>query len=209
LPNPQGFFMPIKKETTMKYLSLKAAKASKIGQRGQGDIHYRILTDQAHQQLYIIITGNDDDGYYSKEIVPFEKVEKCIEGIKPNIPLSSKSFKSAFIGQSNNNSAFLAAILRAEKLLAPVVDAVRKHSIQPGWDSWKTGMLKDVSKAKPYEPELAKPKRVLSHVENQASTDNSELNDEELALLQCSAPDIDVSEDEVGIADKKLRPKKP
>jgi hypothetical protein len=60
----------------MKYLSLKSAKASKIGQRSHGDIHYRILTDQSLKQLYIIITGNDDDGYYSKEIVPFEKVEQ-------------------------------------------------------------------------------------------------------------------------------------
>ena len=155
----------------MKYLSLKSAKASKIGQRSQGDIHYRILTDQDLKQLYIIITGNDDDGYYSKEIVPFQKVEKCLEGITPNSPISSKLFKSAFIGQSNNNAAFMAAILRNEKLIAPVVDAVRKHSIQPGWDTWKTGML--ANKAKPYEPALAKP----------SESNNSELDEADLELL--------------------------
>jgi hypothetical protein len=137
----------------MKYLSLKTAKASKIGQRSQGDIHYRILTDQAMKQLYIIITGNDDIGYYSKEVVPFENIEKCIEGISLNIPISSKLFKGAFIGQSNNNAAFMAAILRNEKLIAPVVDAVKKHSVQPNWEGWKTGMLKDASKAKSFEPE--------------------------------------------------------
>ena len=137
----------------MKYLSLKTAKTSKIGQRSQGDIQYRILTDQALKQLYITITGNDDIGYYSKEVVPFEKVEKCLEDISPNTPISSKLFKSAYIGQSNNNAAFMAAILRNEKLIAPVVDAVKKHSVQQNWEGWKTGLLKDASKAKPFEPE--------------------------------------------------------
>lgn len=168
----------------MKYLSLKTAKASKIGQRSKGDIHYRILTDQALKQLYIIITGNDDIGYYSKEVVPFVKVEQCLEGIKPNSPISSKLFKSVFIGQSNNNAAFMAAILRNEKLIAPVVDAVRKHSIQSGWDSWKTSMLSN--KGKPFEPEPIKPKIAITDTDD---LDSSELDDADLALLQISAPD--------------------
>ena len=186
------------------YLSLKTGKANKIGQRSQGFIEYRVLIDQT-QQLYLIITGNDDDGYYSKEIVPFEKVEQCLKDIKPNIPIPSKLFKSAFIGKSNNNTAFMAAILRAEGLIAPLTDAVRKHTLQPGWDSWKTGILKDANKAKPFEPELAKPKVAIKK-----ESDNSELDDEEMELLQRSAPDIDVSEDEEPvILDKKRRPKKP
>jgi hypothetical protein len=191
--------------TIMKYLSLKSAKASKIGQRSQGFIHYRILTDQTHQQLYIIITGNDDDGYYSKEIVPFEKVEQCLQDIKPNVPIPSKFFKKAFIGQSNNNAAFMAAILRNEKLIAPMNDAVRKHTLQSGWDNWKTGMLKDANKAKPFEPELAKPKVAIKK-----ESDNSELDDDEMELLQRSVLDTDVNEDEEPVMlDKKRRPKKP
>jgi len=162
----------------MKYLSLKTAKTSKIGQRSQGDIHYRILTDQSHQQIFIVITSNEDIGYFSKEIVPFEKIEKCIEGISPNIPILSKLFKGAFIGQSNNNAAFMAAILRNEKLIAPVVDAVKKHSIQPGWDIWETGMLSN--KGKPFEPEPITPT---------TENDNSELDDADLVLLQIRAPD--------------------
>lgn len=181
----------------MKYLSLKTAKASKIGQRSLGDIHYRILTDQDLKQLFIIITGNDDIGYYSKEIVPFEKVEKCLEGISPNIPISSKLFKSAFVGQSNNNAAFMAAILRNEKLLVPMTDAVKKHSIAPGWDIWKTGML--YNKGKPFELEPVKPKNVS----------DTELDD---ALLERSVLDTDTSEDDVEeeppVVEKKQRPKK-
>lgn len=189
-----------------KYLSLKSGKASKIGQRSQGVIHYRILTDQNRQQLYLIITDNDDDGYYSKEIIPFEKIERCLQDIKPNVPLSSKLFKPAFIGQSNNNSAFLAAILREEKLLAPVTDAVRKHSIQPGWDQWKTGLLKDAAQAKPYEPEQGKSKLAIKKASDATGGDNSELDDEEMELLQRSAPDSAVSEAEEPV--KSKRPKK-
>ena len=194
-----------------KYFSLKsAAKANKIGQRSQGFIEYRVLTDQSHQQLYLIITGNDDDGYYSKEIVPFEKVEQCLQDIKPNAHISSKLFKTAFIGQSNNNAAFMAAILRNEKLIAPMNDAVRKHTLQPGWDNWKTGMLNDAAKAKPYEPELAKPKVAIKKVSEIPDSGNSELDDDEMALLQGSAPDIDISEDEEPVMlNKKQRPKKP
>ncbi len=164
----------------MKYLSLKTGKASKIGQRSKGDIHYRILTDQSLKQLYLFITSNDDGGYYSKEVVPFEKIEQCLKDSKPNIPLSSKLFKSAFIGRSSNNAAFLAAILRNEKLITPVVDAVRKHSIQPGWEGWKTEMLSN--KGKPFEPELGK-------ATVKPDPDDSELDDADLALLQIGDAD--------------------
>ena len=145
-------------QPVQKYLSLKTGKANKIGQLSKGVIHYRILTDQTHQALYFIITGNEEEGYYSKEVVPLEKVEQCLEGIKANAPIASKLFKKAFLGQSNNNAAFLAAILRTEKLIAPVTDAVRKHALQSGWSAWKADMLKNANKAKPFEPELPKSK---------------------------------------------------
>ena len=135
-----------------KYHCLKSSKTTKIGLRTTGFIHYKVLADQ-DQQLYLHITGNDDDGYYSKEVIPFEAIEQVIKGLKPNSALSSGVFKSVFVGQSNNNATFLAAILRNEKLLAPMADAVRKHSVQPGWDTWKATMLKAVDTGKPYEPE--------------------------------------------------------
>ena len=141
---------------TKKYLSLKSSKTTKIGLRTEGYIHYRILSDQDNR-LYFNITGNDDDGYYSKEIIPFDSVEQIVKNIKPNVAISSSLFRPVFMGQSNNNAAFLAAILRAEKLLAPMADAVKKHTVEAGWDRWQTEMLKNVTKAKPFEPEVVKP----------------------------------------------------
>ena len=136
-----------------KYLSLKLSKTTKIGLRTEGYIHYRVLSDQDNR-LYFNITANDDDGYYSKEIIPFDVVEELVKTIQPNVAISSSLFIPAFIGRSNNNVAFLAAILRAEKLLAPMTDAVKKHTVETGWDHWQAEMLKNVVKAKPFEPEV-------------------------------------------------------
>jgi hypothetical protein len=176
-----------------KYLSLKSSKTTKIGLRTEGYIHYRVLSDQ-DQKLYFNITGNDDDGYYSKEIIPFDSVEELVKTIKPNVAISSSLFRPVFMGQSNNNAAFLAAILRAEKLLSPMVDAVKKHNVEAGWDRWRTDMLKNVVKAKPFEPEVVKTdkgkksskKTVMPNdaIAIVSDTEPLDLNDSEFELLQ-------------------------
>ncbi|MCK9620247.1 MAG: hypothetical protein M0R47_06885 [Methylobacter sp.] len=140
------------------YLSLKVGQAVKTGSRSQGYVHYRILTDTAQQQLYITLIGNDGDGCYSKEIVPFDKIEQCLHGIDTSKPIASKRFQPAFIGKSANNAGFLAAILRAECLLAPAPDAVHQHTVQPDWPAWKTALLTLALKAEPYQPEPPKPR---------------------------------------------------
>ncbi len=142
----------------MQYLSLKSDTIDKISPRSTGKIHYRILTDNTHEQIYITFTGNDDGGHYSDEIVPFDNIEKCIDGVAVGTSVASKQFFKAFVSRSNNNCGFLAAILRAEELLAPVVDGVRKHVLQPGWDVWKLEMLTSDVKATPCTPPLPKPK---------------------------------------------------
>ena len=168
-----------------KYLSLKSSKTTKIGLRTEGYIHYRVLSDQDNR-LYFNITGNDDDGYYSKEIIPFDSVEELVKTIKPNVAISSSLFRPAFIGRSNNNVAFLAAILRAEKLLAPMADAVKKHTVEVGWDRWRAEMLKNVPKAKPFEPEVVKIDKVKKRSKKTVMPIASEIDitDTEFELLQ-------------------------
>ena len=173
-----------------KYLSLKSSKTTKIGLRTEGYIHYRVLSDQDNR-LYFNITGNDDDGYYSKEIIPFDSVEQIVKTIKPNVAISSSLLIPAFIGRSNNNAAFLAAILRAEKLLAPMVDAVKKHTVEAGWDRWRTEMLKNVPKAKPFLPEVVKtskvkkiPKKTVMPTDAIVIASEIDISDTEFELLQ-------------------------
>ena len=135
------------------YLSLKSSTAEKIG-KVPNTVSYRILCDEAKQQLFVTITGNSDGGHFSNEIIPFANIEKCKEGIAIGAYVPSKMFFHAFVSRSTNNCGFLAAVLRAEELLAPVVDAVRKHVLQSGWDVWKELMLEETGE--PYEPPLPK-----------------------------------------------------
>ena len=173
-----------------KYLSLKSSKTTKIGLRTEGYIHYRVLSDQDNR-LYFNITGNDDDGYYSKEIIPFDSIEQIVKTIKPNVAISSSLFIQAFIGRSNNNAAFLAAILREEKLLSPMTDVVKKHTVEVGWDRWRADMLKNVTKAKPFEPEVVKidkvkkrSKKSIVRTDAIAIEADIDITDSEFELLQ-------------------------
>ena len=152
------------------YLSLKTGKANKTGQRSHGHLHYRILTDSTQQRLYITITHNDGGGYYAKEVVPFDKIENCLEGLTPDKPLTAKIFQPAFIGQSSNNAGFLAAILRAEHLLALAAESKHHHVLQPDWAGWKADLLALVNQAEPYQPEP----RTGKAAENPTKTENTE-----------------------------------
>ncbi len=165
--------------TSNSFVSLKSAKTSKIGLRSEGLIHYHVLADHS-SNLYFNITGNDDDGYYSKELLSVDAIEKLLKDIKPNVGISSSLFRKVFIGQSNNNPAFLAAILRSEKLLKTMEDAVKKHCLGIDITQWKSDMLKLMSKADVFLPEVTQ-KTLPEPMTESPSTD---LDDSEFDLLQ-------------------------
>ena len=50
---------------------LKDATAKKLGKRSEGTISYRLLADANRRCLFLTITGNESNGYFSKERVPF------------------------------------------------------------------------------------------------------------------------------------------
>jgi hypothetical protein len=172
------------------YLSLKLGKAAKAGARSQGSIHYRLLTDQKHRQLYITLVANDSSGGFSREIVPFARIESAVQGLDVNKPISSKRFQSCFISRSQNNAGFLAAVLRQENLLKAVPEAAHQHAIAPDWSNWKTAMLALADHAESYRPEPPKPRGGSAsktvHVEASLST--------EPATAQPSAPPPSASE---------------
>jgi hypothetical protein len=127
---------------TPEYLCLKLATAHKSGQRADGQMQYRILANSVLTELFIMIVGNDGSGYYSKEAVPFSKIEHCLSTVAGQKTFPSKVFLPAFVGRSANNPGFLAAILRAEGLLKPVPEKANLHQLASDWQVWKTGTLK-------------------------------------------------------------------
>lgn len=141
------------------YLSLKVGAANKNSARSHGKVHYRILADHALEQLFITIVGNGDGGCFSKEVLPFNKIELCLQGIDTRKPIASKLFHTAFTGRSANNPGFLTAVLRDLQLLTQAPDVVHQHCVQPDWEAWKTAMLALAPNAEHYKPE---PKQLIS-----------------------------------------------
>lgn len=123
------------------YWLLKSSSAKKIGKQSEGVIGYQILGDVERHSLHIVITTNANGGYFSREIVPFNKVKDCLNSRVQDKPFPSKLFREAFVGRSSNNAGFLAAILHAEGLLATAPDTETQHIVGDDWTAWQELML--------------------------------------------------------------------
>lgn len=126
---------------TKTYLSLKLASARKTSIRATGDITYRILCDENREAIFLTIVGNDGGGYWSREILPLERIENCLANFTDGKPFRAKNLCNAFIGKSVNTWGFLLAALRAECLVAPVADASHQYQKAGDWADWKETML--------------------------------------------------------------------
>lgn len=123
-----------------KYMTLKSATASKIGKHADGSISYTVASDPGRTALFVAITDNSSGGYFSREYVPFDRIQEL--GAKLEQPaFPSKVLKIAFTGRSSNNAGFLAAILRAEGLLTQAQGDEAKHVMANDWATWKTALL--------------------------------------------------------------------
>jgi hypothetical protein len=180
-----GIFAMTEPETTLtpsmtkSYLSLKLGKAVKTGSRSQGYIHYRILKEHDQPFLHIAIVGNDGGGCYSKEIVPFNKVQLCLEKAGTNKTVASKLFASAFVGKSANNAGFMAAILRTENLLMPAPNSLHQHVIQADWATWKTSMLALASTAEHFQPEPPKARVSQKAIKEEPNHEDSQFQQQD------------------------------
>jgi len=129
--------------TTPSFWLLKDGTAPKLGARAEGGIRYQVLADTDRQHLYIAITGNESGGYFSRERVPFDKIEACLDAIQPGKPFPSKTFKETFVGRSSNNAGFLATIMRKEGLLAAAPDSETQHVRHGDMATWKKSMFSE------------------------------------------------------------------
>lgn len=172
------------------YWLLKAGVAAKIGKQAHGGLSYQILGDVDRQSLHIAITANDGGGYFSRELVPFAKVQACLSQFAPGQPFPSKSMQNAFRGRSSNNAPFLSAILRAVSFLARAPDNETLHVVAEDWEVWQKAMLAEAGRM--IEIELAAP-------DTAPSDDTSDLGDSAATkaskTLTIKRPKTEVSED--------------
>src|SRR5476649_1964357 len=132
--------------TMSSFWVLKDGTAPKLGARAEGGIRYQVLADTDRQHLYVAITGNESGGYFSRERVPFDKIEACLDALDADKPFPSKTFKEAFIGRSSNNAGFLVAAMRKEGLLAAAPDSEAQHVRHGDMATWKKEMLAEPGK---------------------------------------------------------------
>lgn len=142
---------------------LKSATASKLGKYAEGGIDYQVTADVERTALSIAITGNSGGGYFSRERVPFAKIEACVSKCEAGKPFASKALADAFEGRSSNNAGFIVAALRAEGLLGPAPEAETQHVLTGDWAAWKKAMLAEVGT-------LIEPKSAAERTQHPSST---------------------------------------
>ncbi len=93
-------------------------ECSKLTARGKGSLSYELGVDDSKEQL-IRISGNSQGGTYSFEWISLKSVETLLENPDPKNPaFTAVLFRKVFVGRSANNHGYLAAILRAENVIA-------------------------------------------------------------------------------------------
>jgi len=110
------------------------------------------MTGSDRKEPMIQIVSNDSRGYFSKEAVCFSRIAACVDPHQKDRSFPSRLLQTAFTGRSSNNAGFLAAILRAEGLLALAPDAEGRHVISGDWVAWKKSTLAEPGQAVDVEP---------------------------------------------------------
>ena len=115
---------------------IKSAKAPKISARASGLLHYEVgKNDEGRYALRI--TANDTGGLFSKHWLSLDDILALLDILK-DAPFKSVALKALFVRGSANNHGFLAAILRAEKLLVAAEPNSPFHRIGLSLSDWST-----------------------------------------------------------------------
>ncbi len=115
---------------------IKSAKAPKISARASGLLHYEVgKNDEGRYALRI--TANDTGGLFSMHWLSLDDILALLDIIK-DAPFKSVALRALFVRGSANNHGFLAAILRAEKLLVAAEPNSPFHRVGLSLSDWST-----------------------------------------------------------------------
>ena len=113
---------------------IKSAKAPKISARASGLLHYEVgKNDEGRYALRI--TANDTGGLFSKHWLSLDDILALLDILK-DAPFKSVALRALFVRGSANNHGFLAAILRAEKLLVAAEPNSPFHRVGLSLSDW-------------------------------------------------------------------------
>ena len=115
---------------------IKSAKAPKISARASGLLHYDVGKNDVGRYA-LRITANDTGGLFSKHWLSLDDILALLDILK-DAPFKSVALKALFVRGSANNHGFLAAILRAEKLLVAAEPNSPFHRAGLSLSDWST-----------------------------------------------------------------------
>jgi hypothetical protein len=125
-------------DTTNTIRILKKAQCGKISSPSELSLTYNIGYHDKSKSLYFRVITNTTGGFFSNEWISLDQILTSIKDSPSDKPFKAIIFKPLYESKGSNNHGFLAAALRAEKLLLPVEKQPMSHI---------TGELKDFDTA--------------------------------------------------------------
>ena len=168
---------------------IKSAKAPKISARASGLLHYEVgKNDDGRYALRI--TANDTGGLFSKHWLSLDDILALLDILK-DAPFKSVALRALFVRGSANNHGFLAAILRAEKLLVAAEPNSPFHRAGLSLSDWSTQLDEPVNMDKQARKGKAK---------GQKGQDDTT---DEITIEKCNEPPfLETANDQAGLSDK-------
>lgn len=108
---------------------IKKYTAPKLSPSAKGDLTYHVGYDETDKTFHIRVTANSGGGFFSNEWIALNDILSTIETSSPDKPFKAIIFKPLYESKGSNNHGFLAAALRAEKLLLPVEKQLMSHTL--------------------------------------------------------------------------------
>lgn len=168
---------------------IKSAKAPKISARASGLLHYDVgKNDEGRYALRI--TTNDTGGLFSKHWLSLDDILALLDILK-DAPFKSVALRALFVRGSANNHGFLAAILRAEKLLVAAEPNSPFHRVGLSLSDWSTQLDEPANMDKQARKGKAK---------GQKGQDDTT---DEITIEKCNEPPfLETANDQAGLSDK-------
>ena len=168
---------------------IKSAKAPKISARASGLLHYDVgKNDEGRYALRI--TANDTGGLFSKHWLSLDDILALLDILK-DAPFKSVALRALFVRGSANNHGFLAAILRAEKLLVAAEPNSPFHRAGLSLSDWSTQLDEPVNMDKQARKGKAK---------GQKGQDDTT---DEITIEKGNEPQfLETANDQAGLSDK-------
>ena len=121
---------------------LKQEECPKLSPRGTGGLVYNIGYTEDEKAFHFRITTNSSSGYFSKEWIALKAIQEILDKQKPDSPFKAITLKGLYQRKGANNHGFLAAALRAEKILGIVKDQPLLHTLNDFDEQFTSAMKK-------------------------------------------------------------------